>query len=812
MKPQNKSILLFLFITKILLSGEVISQTGSSQYKIYGKTADSVTKKPLDKITINLITSSGFNLKTTLTKTDGSFEFNSLSSLKYSVEITAVGYHAKTIAVETKGNNRNSVDLGVIYVSTRINTLDAVVVTAKTPLIKQEIDKITYDLQADPESKGNSVLEMMRKVPFLSVDGDDNVLLKGSSSYKILINGKPSGMIERNPKDILRSMPASTIKSIEVITNPSSKYDAEGLAGIINIITNKKVDNGYNGTVNVNYRFPVGGPGAGGSFAFKHNKFGMSALGGAGIYNSPKVGSVTNRMTKGINATNLDQNSTRESEGRNAYFGSELSFEPDSLNLISAQFNINGSRSNAFSNQSTFLQAGNQTLQKYDLININKANGNGIDVGLNYQLGFKSSKERLLTFSYRYLGYNNYQFNGIDVSNPVNYVNPDYNQANQGKSSEQTFQVDYVHPLKKWNIEGGVKGILRTNKSYFQYSSFDSANGKFELDPTRTDNYNNDQNVFSAYNTYQYNLNKWVFKAGLRIEQTVISGDFISGGWQLKQNYVSVIPSATISRNFTDMSSLNLSYTRRIQRPGIYQLNPFIDRSNPNFETTGNPNLKPAFTDVLQLGYNKSKKATVNISVGYMHFNNLIGPVSVYDPATNITRTMFTNDGKARIFKTNSYFNYPITKSWNVRLNSDVRYVVSHVMVKGMLVKNEALMAYANVTTGYKFEKGWRINADLTVNSGGVSSVQGRSNGFTSTSFSVQKDVQDKLTFSASFSNPFARFRRSIEETLGSDFTQIVENRIYFRSFNISLNYRFGKLKDAVKKNKRGINNDDVSN
>lgn len=813
MKLQNKSICLFLvFAVIIFLNKKAISQAGSSEYKIYGKVADSVTKKPLDNITINLMVSSGINPKTTLTKADGSFVFPGISPLKYSIKITAVGYFTKTITAAYAGSSKNSLDLGVIYIKNKVNTLDAVVVTAKTPLIKQEIDRITYDMQADPESKANSVLEMMRKVPFLSVDGDDNVLLKGSSSYKILINGRPSGMVERNPKDILRSMPASTIKSIEVITNPSSKYDAEGLAGIINIITNKKVDNGYNGTINVNHRFPVGGPGTGGSFAFKHHKFGMSSLGGASIYNSPRIKNLTNRKTTGINATNLDQNSNTESDSRNVYFGSELNYEPDSLNLISAQFNINSSRSNGLSSQNSLLKAGNQVLEKYDLINGNEGNGNGIDLALNYQLGFKSNKERLLTFSYRYLRYNNYQFNSLDVSNPVNYVNPDYQQANEGRSSEQTFQVDFVHPMKKFNIEAGIKGILRTNKSDFKYHLFDSANGKFELDPQRTNKFDNNQNVFAAYNTYQYNLNNWGFKAGLRIEQTIVDADFISDTSKLKQNYLSVIPSATISRKFKDMSSLNLAYTNRIQRPGIYQLNPFVDRSNPNFESTGNPNLKPAFTNIIQLSYNKSKKATLNIALGYMFFNSLIGPVSVYDAASNITRTTFENIGRASVLKTNFYFNYPMTKSWNIRLNSDVRYVKSNTMVKGVLIKNEGLMEYVNLTSGYKFEKGWRINADVTFNSGGVSSVQGRSNGFTSTSFSVQKDMKEKFTFSASFSNPFARYRRNLQQTLGSDFSQITESQVYFRSFNFSLNYRFGKLKEAIKKNKRGINNDDVSN
>lgn len=814
MSPKNKSFHLFLIIAAIIfLQKKATSQTEITQYKIYGKVADSVTKKPMDNITVNLLADTNISLKTNLTKADGAFIFPGLHPQKYSIKITAVGYKAQTISIDYTDSSKNSIDLGTIYINNKVNTLGAVVVTAKTPLIKQEIDRITYDLQADPESKENSVLEMMRKVPFLSVDGDENVLLKGSSSYKILINGKPSGMIERNPKDILRSTPASTIKSIEVITNPSSKYDAEGLAGIINIITNKRIDNGYNGTINVNHRFPVGGPGAGGSFAFKQGKFGMSALCGASMYNSPETRSLINRTTAGINATNLDQNSTRESDSRNVYFGSELSYEIDSLNLISGQFNINGNRTNGISNQNSLLNGASGVLQRYDLMNSNEGNGNGIDAALNYQLGFKSGKDRLLTFSYRYLGYTNNQFNSLNVSNPVNYLNPDYNQANDGSSSEQTLQVDYVHLVKKLNIEAGIKGILRTNRSDFQYRSFNSAIGKFELDSSRTNKFNNDQNVFAAYNTYQYNLNNWGFKAGLRIEQTIVNADFISGASQVKQNYFSVIPSVTINRKFKNMSSLSLAYTNRIQRPGINQLNPFVDRSNPNFESTGNPNLRPTFTNIIQLSYNKSKKATINIALGYMFFNNLIGQVSAYDPATNITRTAFANTGKGSVLKTNIYMNYPVTKNWNFSLNSDVRYVSASVRVKGVLVKNEGLMEYLNASSGYGFDKGWRLNADVTINSGGVSSAQGNSNGFTSSSFSVKKDlVKSKLTFSASLSNPFTKYRHNREEIVGPDFTQIIDNQIYFRSFNISLNYRFGKLKEAIKKNKRGINNDDVSN
>jgi hypothetical protein len=262
-----------------------------------------------------------------------------------------------------------------------------------------------------------------------------------------------------------------------------------------------------------------------------------------------------------------------------------------------------------------------------------------------------------------------------------------------------------------------------------------------------------------------------------------------------------------------DWNSLTLTFSNRIQRPGINQLNPFIDRSNPNVELTGNPNIKPASSNLVQLSYNRSKKGTFNIALGYIAFNGLIGPVTVYNPATNITRTTFENIGKAQVLKTNIFISYPVTKKWNVRVNSDIRSVAAKTMVKGVYLKNNGILGYLNVSSGYGLDKGWRLNADVTLNSGGVSSLQVKVNGFTSSAFSVQKELfKSKLTFSASLNNPFTKYRQNREETVGPDFTQLSSTQTYFRSFGVSLNYRFGKLKDAIKKNKRGITNDDVSN
>ena len=775
-------------------------------HSIKGLVKDSVTKAPAGFITISLKNPANLAVKSSLTKDDGTFALEKIADGKYTVTVFSIGYARKIIPVDLTSNKQ--IDLGTILISPQTTTLSAVTITADKPLVKQEVDRLTYDLQADPESKVNNVLEMMRKVPMLSVDAEDNVLLKGDANYKILINGKPSSMMERSPKDILRSMPASTIQRIEVITTPPAKYDAEGVAGIINIITAKKIDNGYNASLNTSHRFPVGGPGMGGSFTFKQGKFGMSANGGMSQYNSPETFGKTLRTTDN---SNLTQSAHRESDSKNGYFGTDLSFEIDSLNLISGQFNINGGTSSNLNNQNSYQNRDGLSPQGYNILNDNSGKGYGADAALNYQLGFKSNKARLLTFSYRYFGYGNTQLNNLDVSDALNFSQPDYNQSNKGSSSEQTFQVDYVHPLKKINIEAGVKGILRVNKSNFQASEQDESTGFFVVNPLRTNKFNNTQDVFSAYNAYQYNLKTWGFKAGFRIEETIIDADFVSAASQLQRSYWNVVPSASIMKKFKNQMSMNLGFSQRIQRPGIYQLNPFLDTSNPNSYSSGNPNLYPTANNEFILGFNKSKKGSLNLSLGYSFFNNLIMPVAYVDNATNITYNNFDNTGKARLFMLMSSINYPITKKWNASLNGRAAHGRVQGIVNGSLVKNEGIMYGMNVASGYRFEKGWRANGNFNLNGPGIS-IQGTSKPFATSSFSVNKDIiKDKLSFSAASNNPFTKYRTNHTETFGTGFNQINDSQTFFRSYSFSMNYKFGKLKEAIKKSKREIRNDDVS-
>ncbi|KQS34304.1 TonB-dependent receptor [Dyadobacter sp. Leaf189] len=804
---------LLLLLLSLLVSG-LTCVTSSAQSadgaRILGIVADSASKKPMDFITVNLMINETTPVKADFTKADGSFLFVNLKPAKYTVVLVGVGYKTRIMAADLSDPARKEHNVGTVYLAASTVGLKEVTVTSVKPIVKQEVDRITYDLQADPESKVYSVLDMMRKVPYLSVDGDENIQLKGNADFKILINGKPSSMMERSYKEVLRSMPASSIERIEVITTPPAKYDAEGLAGIINIITHKKVDNGYSGSLNVSEKFPVGGPGFGGSFAAKFGKVGMTVLVGGSQYNTPSTRNMVSRSTFGEVKSDLNQDGFSRSGNNSGYLGYEISYEIDTLNLLSAQFNVNGSKSTGSGFQTSALSQQGETLEGYRIENDNRGDGTGMDAALNFQRTSRADKNRLLTFSYRYYGFNNTQKNNLTVSEEINFNLPDYRQVNDQSFSEQTIQVDYVYPVKKLSIEAGLKGIMRTNRSDFQYDTFDPESGRYVVNNEMSNKFNNTQNVFGAYNTYQYNLQKWSLKAGVRVEQTVVDADFISTDSKVKQNYFNVIPSVSINRKLKNNNALNFGYSQRIQRPGIWQLNPFIDRSNPNFERTGNPNLRPAFVNDVQLTYSISKKGSINFGGGLIAFRDLIFGVAVYDPETDITRTSYANTGTARLIMGMVNVNYPITKKWNFSLNARAAHGKVRGVVNNIPVTNQGIMSQVSVSTGYRLEKDWRVNANLNINGRNIN-LQGINNAMTSYSFSVNKDVvKDKLSLSAAVNNPFTKFRQWRRETSGPDFDQVDSRRDYFRTFNMSLNYKFGKLKEAIKKNKRGIRNDDV--
>ncbi len=784
--------------------------TVSAQNKtliIKGTVVDSVKQTPLGYVTVVLKDAAGKAVKSTLTKDDGSFQLSTVTpATGFQINIAYVGYGNKILPVKEASP---ILDLGKIKLSPSSNQLKEVSVVATRPILKQEVDRIAYDVQADPESKSLTALDMMRKVPMLSVDATDNIKLKGNTNYKILINGKESAMIARNPSDVLKAMPATNIEKIEVITTPPAKYDAEGLAGIINIITKKNADQGYNGSINTRYN-TVYGPGFNLNATVKQGKFGFNGY--VGYNEQKKQTTAYNNISNTFSPVQsfLTQDGIRMQNGNNTYGSGELSYEIDTLNLLTATFESYKGTNNQNSNLlSTQLNGDESLAQSYNIFNNNNSTFTGNGFGLNYQLGFKKSKEQLLTASYKY-NLSGYKFNTIaDIQQRFQYDQPNYNQYNNSGTKEHTFQLDYVQPLKKINIEAGGKAILRNNFSDFISDNFDATKNEFINDPTQTNNFNYQQNVYGVYNSYQLKLKDWVFKGGLRLERTTVDADFSSVGSSLNRGYNNLVPSVSAQRKFKT-SSINLGFTDRIQRPGIWQLNPFVNRSNPKFITSGNPDLNPVVNHSFELNYSNFKKGSVNLGLNYSFANNTVENVTTIG-ADTVTRTSFQNVGKNKRLGLDFNMNYPLTKKWNVNINSQLLHVWLSGTYNGIFYTNKGFQGQLFGDTDYKFDNGIRLSLNVGFDSRYVL-LQGRDNYYFGNSFSISKDfLKKKATLSIGANNPYTKYRTLNFYTKTANFEQVNNFDIYYRSINISFNYKFGKLNSSIKKNRRGISNDDVS-
>jgi hypothetical protein len=808
-----KKLLLLAFCC--YLAATAFAQTATQMLTVKGIAIDSVTNKPLGYATVVLLDAkTQQTVKGGLTKDDGSFELKSVTGKALQLTVVSVGYKGKVVNIS--GTDAD-VDVGKVFLSASSNSLKEVSVTAVRPIMKQEVDRISYDIQADPDNKALSVLDMMRKVPLLSVDGNDNIKLKGSGNYKILINGKESALVAKNPSDILKSMPATNIEKIEVITTPPAKYDAEGLSGIINIITKKNADQGYN--IGINTRFnSVFGPGYNLNGTLKQGKFGMSLFGGFGSNGTLTTGL---GFTENIFAskTNINQTGTNTQKGNFHYGGTELSYEIDTLNLLTASIDLFGNNQNQNSQQLSNTDSLGVTKQLYTLHNTGNSSFIGFDAGLNYQLGFKKSKDRLLTFSYKYSYSPNKQFNDNQFSDRFSYplaFFPDYQQYNNAGNKDHTVQVDYASPISKQvSIEAGAKAILRNNYSNYHVDDRDSITKQFIINDALTNDFNYHQDIYSLYNSYQLKMDKWTGKAGLRLEHTAISADFTSAGVTTAPSYSNFIPSVSIQRSFKT-SSINFGFTQRIQRPGIFQLNPFIDRSNPTFITTGNPALKPELDNTFELTYSNFTKNSINIGLSYAFSNNSIQNVSslrtelLNNKIDTLTYTTFENLGTNKTLTLNVNTNVSFTKQFTMGLNGQVNHVWLSGTFNGSLYHNDGYTGNAFGNLRYKFNNGFGLSFNAGFFSGNVN-LQGKSSDFIFNQYLFSKEFfNKKMTIVLVANNPYSKYNTFRSNINSVQFYQSTYNQNYYRSFAVRFNFRIGKLNSNIKKNEHGIQNDDT--
>jgi len=805
-----------IFMLVLIMASLRGSAQDSLSYSLKGSIVDSLSNKALDFVTVALKTADNKPVRTVLSNSKGAFSLVKIPSGKYKLNIVSIGYKTSVVDISASGAN-TAIDAGIILLSPASNQLKEVSITAEKPLIKQEVDRIAYDVQADPESKVNNVMDMLRKVPMVTVDADDNIQVKGSTSYKVLINGRPSSLVAKSPKDVFKSMPASNIQKIEVITTPPAKYDSEGLAGIINIITNKKIDQGYNGSVTGRYNFPYG-PGSNVQLTIKGKKLGISASGGGGLRDMPNTSFAMSRTTlPALNSADslvaLFMSGNRENSSGHMYSSAEISYEIDTLNLITAElgYNMGGGKNVNSQFLNEYNLTGSKTNYAYNLSNLGEFRWRGYDLGINYQLGFKRNKEQLLTGSYKYNSGRDDNSSNFFSFNRFNYPQNNYGQENNSGTNEQTIQMDYVHPLKKWNIEGGMKLILRNNFSEYVYGTYagDNKESTYTIDNNRTNDFDYNQNVYSFYNSYQLKLKDWGFKGGLRLERTTVDAYFKSVNTPLKTDYNNFIPSISIQRKFKNSRSLNLGYTQRIQRPNIWELNPFEDRFNDKFTSSGNKDLKPVLNHNFDLNYSVFKKGSLNAGLSYSFANNTIQYVNRI--VGTVGKATYENIGKDRNIGFNINTSKDITKAFNVNVNGRLAYVLMEGNIDGEDVSNDGMQGYIYAYVGYKFKHDWRAGINGGFYSAWIT-LQGQSNPYYYTSTSLSKEfLKKKASFSASISNPFQKYRSWKNDTSSEQFIQSETFQNYYRNFSFSFTYKFGKLNGSIKKNQRGIQNDDVA-
>ena len=692
--------------------------------------------------------------------------------------------------------------------STKTKKLEEVVVTQRRQLIKNDIDKLTYDVQHDKTAQTKTTLEILKKIPLVTVDGQENIRVQGSTSFKVYRNGHPDPSLSgQNLKDILKAIPASTIKRIEVITDPGAKYDAEGTTAILNIVmmSNTKLQ-GVSGNVNSDV-----------------NTHGSVRL---GTYLTTKVG----KLTTSVNYNYADQNKKqtenyreeaynyvktgehtheygKNSTGATIHFGNiNASYEIDSLNLLTASTNFFGYKADANTqstnerwdknNQLIYKFNNDMTTPGYSYLNLggrfdyqHKTHLDGEVLTLSYML---AATRQHTTFRQAYSNMVNF---------PVSYTS--YDRNTREHFTEHTFQIDYVRPFGKHHkIESGTKYILRYNNS----TSLMDYQG---TTPDMESKFKHNAQVAAAYLSYIFTAGKWATRAGLRYELTHMKASYPDGSnADFHTNLNDWVPSASLQYKISDGQTLKLSYNTSINRPGINYLNPAVI-STPTTESFGNANLGSSRNQKLQLTYMLvAPKFTLQLNPYYSFTNNGIAHIMYEQNHKNVYT--YQNILKSKVFGISSYTEWTPFTGTSFTLNASMRY--ARITLPTPYLKNSG--CGGGIYFNWEQKIPWKLT--LSTSLGGeygnrIYDPYGIEGHWFFYDFTLtRRFFKDKLTVSLSAESPFIKERSSTYRIVRGDYTGYERSVMYPRYFNIGFSWSFGKLKASVKKAERSIQNDDL--
>lgn len=725
-----------LLLIMLVVSSLVAAQNAAPTFQIKGVLLDSLTQEGEPYATIKIVKKEApaNALKMLVTDMKGKFQEKVPGTGNFVMTISSIGRNTIVKDFTVKAGEK-LVDFGTLYITDASNELGQVEVVAQKPLVKADIDKIEYNVQDDPDSKSNSVLEMLRKVPLVTVDGEDNIKVNGSSSFKVYVNGKPNNMMSNNPTEVLKSMPANSIKHIEVITNPGPKYDAEGVGGILNIVTVGSGLEGYTATFSGN----VSNMGAGGGLfgTVKSGKLTVSARYNYNYNDRPRSYSGGNRRTVGDvteGSSDLDYDGSSKGHGNFQSGSMEASYEIDTLRLVSMSFGLWGGGNNSTSINNTLATAPGTSNELYRYVSDGRSKSSwySIDGGVDYQRMFHV-KDRMFTLSYKintspqtsdsYSTYNDMHA----ATDWEDFLKRLYDLNNDGSqnTTEHTFQADYTTPIGKIHtLEAGAKYILRDNSSEDdRYERQIGTTGDYVLDEEHSSHYKHQNDILAAYMGYGLRVKKISGRLGVRYEHTKQEVKYLLGrGDDFNKNFDDVVPSASIGYKLTDMSNLRFGYNMRIYRPGIWYLNPYLNDSNPTNISQGNSHLDSEKSHSFNLSYsNFTQKFNINLSARYSFTNNSIEQVTEQVKDTEIEGlqnptgkevlySTYQNIGKSRNASLSGYVNWNATSNTRIYANLYGNYTY---MEGANGLKNDGWNLFAYGGAQQSLPHDWRISLNI---------------------------------------------------------------------------------------------------
>jgi len=781
--------------------------------QIMGTIQDSTAQKGIGFATVALFSEkdtapNSLPVSATFSEDNGKFQLDKVPLGNYRLEIVMMGFAPKKIKNIQIRNEKERKELGTILLQTADLQLKGVEITAQKPLVEMKEDRLIYNVENDMLAQTGTTLEVMKKVPYLSVDQDDKIRVKGKESFKVLLNGKATGVVSRNPSEALKAFPATAIKKIEVITNPSAKYDAEGASAVINIIT-KKAISGYNGGLSGNINTFLQGN-VNGYLNAKKDKFGVSGYMGVHSWNRPpsESNSYTESLVDSL-AYIQTYNSISKMGNVGTYGNVEIAYDIDSLKAVSVYSNLNNWGSYN-SSESHFVQAAKNgdVQRKSDFLSTSENKDFSVEVGTDYlqKFGDTNSDHQFSISFLQSWG------NGRNLSDNDNY-NPNrfYKNDNQTRTRETTFNTDYTLPFAKIHkISVGAKAILRGNNSDYQNFIKDTLTNIYNENPLLTNIFTYDQDVYSAYGEYVFEKGKWTVKPGARLEYTTIEGDFRSANQQIQNKYMNLIPTFSTVYKVTEMQTLSLSYSKRLQRPGLWYLNPFVDNSNPLSISYGNPYLKPELTHSVELSYGRfGGFGNLNMSVEQNFMTQNIGNFTTLNAESGVSTTTYQNLGKGSSTNFGIYFSGNIGKKITCYSNLNLAYNILQSEMNGAAYKNSGINGHGYASITYKLPKDFKVQADGHFWAGEIM-IQGRSGNWYGYSMGAGKSFfNKKLNVSLSAQNIFNKYLVSKSVSFDPSFKS--EGAFYtpMRAVRFSIGYNFGNLKEQVSR-KKGISNGDV--